>query len=312
MKPHAQNYVNGRAGNPDAAGTGWRESAIVAPKTKKRQRKRVHVPPSRRPTTAQARPPVVPRRRAAQHDARRVRTTSSRRLYAYAAGAAVVAAGLLIGLSQISAHRSTQGPASQPPPTTGVAGIADTAAMLDGIPQHGNVLGSPNAPVRLIEYADPQCPYCALYAVNVLPTLINDYVRPGKVQLVYRGLEFLGRDSVTALATATATASQNRLWNVIDLLYRNQGAENAGWVTDSLLRSIVTAAGANADQVFATRGSAGVSSAMDTWSTLAQNAGVNSVPAFFYGRRGAPPNRLDLAAIDVPSFRTALDGALKG
>lgn len=311
MKPHAQNYVNGRAGNPDAAGTGWRESVIVGSKTKKRQRKRVHVPRSHRPSTAHARPPVVPRRHAAQRDARRVRTTSPRRLYAYAAGAAVVAAVLLIGLSQISAHRSTQGPVSQPP-TTGVAGIADTAAMLEGIPQHGNVLGSPSAPVRLIEYADPQCPYCALYAVNVLPTLIYDYVRQGKVQLVYRGLEFLGQDSVTALATATAAASQNRLWNVIDLLYRNQGAENAGWVTDSLLRSIVTAAGANVDQVFAARGSAGVSSTMDTWSTLAQKAGVNSVPAFFYGRRGAPPNRLDLAAIDVPSFRTALDGALKG
>lgn len=254
---------------------------------------------------------VVPRPRAKQRGAGHVRPTSPRRLYAYAVGAAVVVATLLIGLSQISAHRSTQGPASQPEPVTGVAGIADTAAMLDGIPQHGNMLGSPKAPVQLVEYADPQCPYCAVYAVNVLPTLIHDYVRPGRVQLVYRGLGFLGQDSGTALSVATAAGLQNRLWNVIDLLYRNQGAENSGWVTDSLLRSIVTGAGADADRVFAERGSTGVGSTMKTWSTLAQNAGVNGVPAFFYGRRGGPLNKLTLSAIAVPEFRAALDQALK-
>jgi protein-disulfide isomerase len=246
-----------------------------------------------------------------EHGARDVHTTSPRRIYVYAFGVAVVVAGVLIGLSQISAHRSTKGPASQPTPTASVPGAAETAALLQGIPQHGNVLGSPNAPVRLIEYADPQCPYCAQYALNVMPTLIRDYVRPGKVQLVFRGLWFLGQDSGTALATATAAGLQNRFWNVIDLLYRNQGPENA-WVTDSLLRSIVTAAGANADRVFAARTSAGVNSTIRTWSTLAQNAGVNSVPNFFYGRQGGPLSSLSLSAIAVPEFRAALNGALKG
>lgn len=284
---------------------------VVASKTKKRQRKRARVPPSqpRRTNAAPGRPVAAPRPRTKQRGAPHVRVQSPRRLYVYAVGAAVVVATLLIGLSQISAHRSTQGSAAQPEPTAGVAGIADTAAMLNGIPQHGNVLGSPNAPVRLIEYADPQCPYCAVYARDVLPTLIHDYVRPGKVQLVFRGLGFLGPDSGTALATATAAGLQNRFWNVIDLLYRNQGAENA-WVNDPLLRSIVTAAGANANQVFAARTGTDVGSTMKTWSTLAQNAGVNGVPAFFYGRRGGPLNSLTLSAIAVPEFRAALDRAL--
>jgi protein-disulfide isomerase len=286
---------------------------VVASKTKKRQRKRARVPPSqsRRTTAAHARPAAAPRPRAKQHAVHRVGVTSPRRLYAYAVGAAVVAATVLIGLSQISAHRSTQGSAAQLEPAAGVAGSAETAALLDGIPQHGNVLGSSKAPVRLIEYADPQCPYCAEYALNVMPTLIRDYVRPGKVQLVFRGLGFLGQDSGTALATTTAAGLQNRFWNVLDLLYRNQGPENSGWVTDSLLRSIVTAAGANADRVFAARGSTRVSSTIKTWSTLAQNAGVNSVPNFSYGRRGEPLNSLTLSAIAVPEFRAALDRALK-
>ena len=235
---------------------------------------------------------------------------SPQRLYAYALAFAAVVGALLIGLSLISAHRdSTPAPASSPS-TSGVVGASEAAALFRGIPQHGNVLGSPTAPVRLIEYADPQCPYCAVYARDVLPTIVRDYVRPGKVQLVFRGLWFLGRDSGVALSTATAAGEQGRFWNVIDLLYRNQGPENA-WVTDPLLRSIVTAAGANADRAFTVRKGPAVLSKIDRWSALAQAEGVNGVPAFFYGRRGGQLNRLALTAIAVPEFRAALDGALQ-
>ena len=280
----------------------------VASKTKRRSRQSAHVPPtqSRRPTKSHAQPAVAPKPQPQAPAGRGLSSLTPRQIYAFAIGLALVVAALLIGLSQLSAHRSTN--ASPPTPTAPGAGA--TAAMLNGIPQHGNLLGSPNAPVRLVEYADPQCPYCAAYAVNVLPTLVRDYVRPGKVQLEFRGLGFLGPDSGKALTTATAAGLQNRLWNVVDLLYKNQGTENTGWVTDPLLRSIVTSAGANADQVFADRTSSGVNSTIKGWSTLAQSAGVNSVPSFFYGRRGGPMKPLTLSALAMPEFRTALDQAL--
>jgi protein-disulfide isomerase len=251
--------------------------------------------------------PRGPGRRQRPVVAPRPRLQPASRLYAYAFAAAIVAGALLIALSQISAHRGSS--AAAPPSRAGVPGAAATGKLFRGIPQHGNVLGSPTAPVQLIEYADPQCPYCAQYARDVLPTLIRDYVRPGKVQLVYRGLWFLGNDSGVALATAAAAAEQGRFWNVIDLLYRNQGPENA-WVNDRLLRSIVIAAGADADRVFAARKQPAVLGTVDSWSAQAQAQGVRSVPTFFYGRRGGTMNRLALTAIDVPEFRTALDWAL--
>lgn len=192
-----------------------------------------------------------------------------------------------------------------------MVGVSETAALLGGIPQHGNVLGSPAAPVRLVEYADPQCPYCAVYARDVLPTLIRDYVRPGKVQLVFRGLWFLGPDSGTALRTAVAAGAQNRFWNVLELLYRNQGPENA-WVTDELLRAIVAGAGADTARVFAARDGAPVAATIDAWAARAQADGVNGVPTFFFGRRGGTLEPLTLTAIAPPEFRAALDGALQG
>jgi protein-disulfide isomerase len=183
--------------------------------------------------------------------------------------------------------------------------------MLDGIAQRGNVLGSPTAPVRLVEYADPQCPFCAVYARDVLPTLVREYVRTGKVQLVFRGLAFLGPGSVTALRTAAAASSENKMWNVLELLFRNQGPENA-WVTDELLRSIVVAAGADADRVVAERDGAAVGSMIDSWARTAQTGGVQGVPAFFVGRGGASLQRVAPRQLAVPEFRAALDAALAG
>jgi hypothetical protein len=55
------------------------------------------------------------------------------------------------------------------------------------------VLGNPNAPVTMIEFADLQCPFCRDYALNALPAIVQEYVRPGKVKLVFGGISFLAR-----------------------------------------------------------------------------------------------------------------------
>ena len=234
---------------------------------------------------------------------------SPRRIYAYALAIAALGGALLIGLSQISVHRG-QAAAAPAPTSGGVTGIAATAALLDGIPQHGNTLGSPTAPVRLVEYADLQCPYCARFATEVLPTIIQKYVRTGKVQLVMHGLAFIGADSVKALRTATAAGDQGRMWNVAELLFANQGPEN-GWVNDDLLRSVVTATGANADRAFAARDGADVSRQIQNWGLQAQSDGVRGTPTFFVGRRGGPLAPVPLHAVTVDELRTALDGALR-
>jgi protein-disulfide isomerase len=61
----------------------------------------------------------------------------------------------------------------------------------------------------------------------VLPVLIHDYVREGKLRIVFRGLTFIGPDSEKALRAALAAGEQNRLWHVVDLFYRHQGPENS-------------------------------------------------------------------------------------
>jgi protein-disulfide isomerase len=239
---------------------------------------------------------------------RRSGQASRRRLYlvAFAAGAllalAAIGASLLSGSGGKSA--GTAGP---------LVGAGATTQLLAGIPQHGTTLGSPAAPYRLVEYADLQCPYCGIWAREVLPAIIRIYVRPGNLQIEFRGLTFIGPDSRAALETALGAASQNRFWNVADLLYRNQGTENTGWVTDSLLRKIVRAVpGLAAPRALAARSSAAVAAGVDTSARLAALDGVASTPTFELGLRLGALRPLQFSALDVPSFTTALNAAMRG
>src|SRR5262245_29513110 len=148
-------------------------------------------------------------------------------------GVLLVAAGLAAALIAVSVTGAKDTAAF-----TTVHGVAATDALLKGIPQRGNVLGRPDAPVTIVEYADYQCPYCARWALDTLPAIVDEYVRPGKAKIVFQGIAILGEDSATALQTTVAAGEQNKLWHVSELLFHNQGDENTGWVTDSLLREI--------------------------------------------------------------------------
>lgn len=155
---------------------------------------------------------------------------------AVAGGAIVLVLALVIALS-LNGKKSS-------PNTASLNMTASVEAMLGGIPQHGTVLGNPTAKVTLTEFGDPQCSACAYFSANGLPSLIQNYVRPGKVRLEFQGQTFIDKyvkgstDSVGLLRMALAAGEQNRLWNFIELVYDNQGGENSGYATDSYLKAI--------------------------------------------------------------------------
>ena len=218
---------------------------------------------------------------------------------------AVVVAATLVG---VFALRSTD---SSPAPAT-VTGAQDVGELLDGIPQRSTTLGSPRAPVTLVEFADPQCPYCAVWARDALPEVVARYVRTGKVQLVFEGMTFVGADSITALRSALAASRQNKFWNVLDLLYANQGTENTGWVTDPLLRGIGAAVpGLDTDRMLADRGSPAVDRMVAQADSVARSAGVSSTPTFAVGPTGGQLRIIRLGSLTAASIEPALDRALK-
>jgi len=222
-----------------------------------------------------------------------------------AVGAALVVGIVLIGASRLAAEPDPEPPATQAAPAS--------SPLLDGIPQDGAVLGQPDAPVTLVEYADLQCPYCAEWARGTLPALVRDYVRQGKLRIEFRGLAFIGPDSDTALRAALAAGRQDRLWNVVELLYTNQGAENSGWASEELIDRIAASVpGLDHKRFDADRGLEALSAEMAKAQRQAQAGGVRGTPAFELGSTGSALETLQVRSLAPEEFAAAIDAVLAG
>jgi len=227
-------------------------------------------------------------------------------MYVIAAVAGVAVVGALVGASLVGGKSSSKASSS-----TTVKNARGTAALLAGIPQHGDTLGSPTAPVTLVEYADMQCPYCGEFARSTLPTLIRDYVRPGKVKIVFHGLEFVGPDSDTALRAVYAAGQQNKFWNYSHLMFENQGTENTGWVTEDLIKAIGEAVpGLDVQKMLTARQTQLVTDAIAVAGQRGQFDGVDHTPWFEVGKTGGATTVLDISSLDPSAFTPALDRLL--
>jgi protein-disulfide isomerase len=191
-----------------------------------------------------------------------------------------------------------------------IPGQKESAEMLAGIPQKGIYLGKADAPVRLVEFADLQCPICREYSLQSLPQLVQDYVRTGKVRMEFRNLSFLGPDSITAGRAAAAAAQQNKLWNFADVFYYNQGEENSGYVTQDFIDRINKAAGVDSAEADAFAKSDASQEPLGAANTMANQLGVNATPTILVGKRGGELKAVDADATDVAAYKSAIDAVL--
>jgi protein-disulfide isomerase len=214
--------------------------------------------------------------------------------------AAVLATAALAGASLLSASRG----AERHP-------VATAPGLFSGIPQRGLTLGDPRAPATLVEYADLQCPYCAAWARETLPVLVREYVRPGRLRIVFHGLAFLGPDSGAALTAAVAAGAQNHLWDVVDALYARQGAENSGWLTPALLGDVMRAIpGLDESRVERDRSAAATGAQIRAVALMAQTAGVQGTPSFEVGPTGRTLHLVSLTSLGPDVLRPAIDAVL--
>jgi len=214
----------------------------------------------------------------------------------------VIAIGAAVSLIVLAVALRTDDSTVAPTPTP----VVD----LSGIPQDGLVLGPPGDGVTLIEYADLQCPACRAYTESYFPEIVNRYVQPGRVKTEFRGLAFIGPDSETALRWVLAAGLQDRLWNLQEALYRNQGGENSGWVTEELLRRASAGIpGLDADRVLADAESDEVSALVAQAATQAQAAEIRGTPGLAIQIGDADPYTLE-PGIGLSELTAALDDAL--
>lgn len=226
-----------------------------------------------------------------------------------AAGAAAVAAvvAAIVGVVSLTGD----GSGDQTAPTTRLPGATEVAQLFRGIPQSGVVLGKPSAPVTMVEYIDLQCPFCREFVVEAFPTLVEKYVRPGKLRIRIRGLYFLGPDSERGMKAAQAAAEQNRMFQFVDLLYRNQGGENSGWLSDDMVQAAARSiTGLDVERLLSDAGSSAIAGRLAADTAQAQADGVQGTPTILVGPTGGEVTQVELAsASDLASIERAIAAA---
>jgi protein-disulfide isomerase len=123
--------------------------------------------------------------------------------------------------------------------TTSSSSAAGTVnRLLTGLPQQGNTLGKPGAPVTVTVFEDLECPICREFTLGAENQLIANDVRAGRAKLVFRSLQTATPDATTFQVqqqAAVAAGKQQKLWHFVELFYHQQGPEGTPYVTESYL-----------------------------------------------------------------------------
>jgi protein-disulfide isomerase len=148
---------------------------------------------------------------------------------------------------------------------------------------NGRALGTSGAPVTIEVWSDFQCPACDLFARQVEPDLIDQYVKNGTVLLVYRDMAFIdggdpNGESHQAAAAARCAAEQGKFWPYHDYLFENQKGENTGGFSADVLDAIGTAVGLDATAFNACMDGTTQEEAVAAETAQGSQAGVTSTP----------------------------------
>ncbi len=109
-----------------------------------------------------------------------------------------------------------------------------------------NAMGDSNAPIKIEEFSDFQCPFCERFHEETEPLLRQYYIDTGKVQFIYRSMGNWvsgniggGRTESQDSALASYCAGeQNKFWEMHAHLFANVLGEDAGSFTDKRIYAI--------------------------------------------------------------------------
>jgi protein-disulfide isomerase len=186
-------------------------------------------------------------------------------------------------------------------------------ALLADIPQSANALGQQAAPVTLEYFGDLECPFCREFSLGELPSIIQRWVRAGKLRIEYHALQTATREPdvfVAQQVAALAAGRQATAWQFIETFYDEQGEEGSGYVTDTYLQGIASQIpGLDLEHWAKDRSDPELIKEISSDEQAAENAGLNGTPSFLIGATGGAMTRL--SAADSTSFDAAIEERLQ-
>jgi len=214
--------------------------------------------------------------------------------------AAVVVGALLVAVALIY-------------PNLKPVGDITTANSSERYMANDNAMGDPNAPIKIEEFSDYQCPYCERFYKETEKQIEDTYVADGTVHFVYRSFGgFIGPESQAAAEAAYCAGDQNKYWEYHDILFANQTGENVGAFADRRLQAFAEALSLDMTAFNDCFNSNKYADRVQQDSVDGTAAGVTGTPAFYftYTVNGEEKHRLIAGAYPFSEFQTQIEEAL--
>lgn len=140
------------------------------------------------------------------------------------------------------------------------------------------MLGSPSAPLVMLEFSDFECPYCGRYARETFPAIKAKYVTPGLLRLAFRHLPNSAThpNAVGLSLSAKCADEQGRFWHAYEVLHAPAPAERP---TTAALAQLIGVDGLT----FSTCLGRTHVAALDHDRQQAADLGVDGTPTFLIG-----------------------------
>ena len=214
------------------------------------------------------------------HTTKVVRSTNRIHLPSLAIGAGIAVACIFCGVLMVNMINSETTPvlAETPQKQTEITKIQSLSVFTDNA---SPILGNPNAPITMVEFGDYQCTFCSKFFHETENPIITNYIKTGKVKVLFKDYIILGQDSRNAANAAHCANDQKLFWEYHSMLYNNWAGENTGWADLAHLHEFANTLGLDMDVFSTCMSDLKWNELVNLSSKDGQKLGVSGTPTFF-------------------------------
>jgi protein-disulfide isomerase len=142
------------------------------------------------------------------------------------------------------------------------------------------ILGNPDAPITILEWGDYQCTFCYKFHQNTLDTIYDDFIKTGKVKLIFKDFPLNGPDSLLAAQAAYCAEDQEKYWQYHNELYKNWAGEKTGWITRESLDKFATTVNLDLSEFNACLDEGKYQDKVNALHEFGKEIGIDATPSF--------------------------------
>ena len=142
------------------------------------------------------------------------------------------------------------------------------------------IMGNIDASITILEWGDYQCTYCYKFHQNTLNIINEEFIKTGKVKIIFKDFPLNGPDSKLAAEASYCAQDQQKYWEYHDELYKNWGGERTGWITREALTKFAQSTELNIEEFNKCLDVHKYQNKVDSIHNFGKEIGIDATPTF--------------------------------